>query len=205
MPGKKKGLANVGLGFRVHSGWAEVVAVKGPRSSLSVVDHRRLELADPAIKGSLQPFHAAAELILGAAEQLIKERADSTNALALQSLRQLIDDLCQRGYQATSSCILMASGRPLGSLESILVSHATIHSAEGEFFREAIRRASEACGLPVTGIREREIMTLGVAELGLPLEKIQYRMLELGRSIGPPWRQDEKLATLAGWLILGRA
>jgi hypothetical protein len=80
-----------------------------------------------------------------------------------------------------------------------------IHTAEGEFFREAIRHASEACRLPVTGIREREIHSAGAAEFGLPLETIQRRVLELGRSIGPPWRQDEKLAALAGWLTLARA
>src|SRR5690349_24426363 len=88
MPKKTTNLASVGLGFRVHSGWAAVVAVKGPASSPAVVDRRRIELADPAIRGSLQPFHAAAELDPAAAEELIKQRADSTNALALQSLRR---------------------------------------------------------------------------------------------------------------------
>lgn len=205
MPGKRKSLAIVGLGFRVHSGWAAVVAVKGPASSPSVVDRRRVKLADPAINGSLQPFHAAAELNLSAAEQLIKKLGGCTNALALQSLRQLIDDLLQQDYQAAGSCIIMPSGRSLGTFESVLASHAMIHAAEGEFFREAIRHASEDCGLPVTGIREREIHSVGAAELGLPAETIQHQLLELGRSIGPPWRQDEKLATLAGWLTLSRA
>ena len=80
-----------------------------------------------------------------------------------------------------------------------------IHTAEGEFFRAAIRSANETCGLPVTGIKECEILNRGVAELGLHLKEIQGRMLDLGRPIGPPWRQDEKLATLAGWLILAAA
>jgi len=202
MPNKTKSLASVGLGFRVHSGWAAVVAVKGPASSPAVVDRRRIELADPAIRGSLQPFHAAAELDPAAAEELIKKRTDSTNALALQSLRLLIDNLCQLGYQAIGSCILVGSGRPLGTLESILASHAMIHTAEGEFFRAAIRRANETYGLPVSGVKEREILNRGVSKLGLPLEEIQGRMLELGRPIGPRWRQDEKFAALAGWLIL---
>jgi hypothetical protein len=205
MPRKTNSLASVGLGFRVHSGWAAVVAVKGPARSPAVVDRRRIELADPAIGGSVQPFHAAAELDPAAAEELLKQRVDSTNTLALQSLRLLIDNLCQLGYQAIGSCILGSSGRPLGTLESILASHAMIHTAEGEFFRTAIRRASETSGLPVIGIKEREILNRGVAELGLPLEKIQGRILELGRPIGPPWRQDEKLATLAGWLIVAAA
>jgi len=197
--------AIVGLGFRAHSGWAAVVAVKGPANSPMVVDRRRIELADPAIRGSVQPFHAAAELNRAEAEEFIKQHANSTNALALQCVRQLIDDLCQQGYQAIGTCILAASGRPLGTLDSILASHPMIHTAEGEFFREAIRHASEACGLPVTRMKEREILSSGAAELGLRPEELQRRMLELGQPMGPPWRQDEKLATLAGWLILARA
>lgn len=172
MPKRAKSRVSVGLGFRVHSGWAAVVAVTGPASSPTVVDLRRIELADPAIRGSLQPFHAVAGLNLVAADEFIKRRADSTSVLALESLRRLINDLCQPGYQAIGSCIIVGSGRPLRTLESMLASHAMIHTAEGEFFREAIRRANETCGLPVTGIKEREILSRGAAELGLPLERI---------------------------------
>jgi len=60
-----------------------------------------LNWRNPAIKVSLQPFHAAAELSLAAAEQLIRKQADSTNTLALRSLHQLMNDLYQQGYQAT--------------------------------------------------------------------------------------------------------
>jgi len=205
MPKRAKGRANLGLGFRVHSGWAAVVTLTGPASSPTVVDRRRIEVADPAIRGSVQPFHTVARLDLEAAEAFIQRCAASTSALALQSIRRLVDDICQPDYHVIGSCILVGSGRPLGALESILASHALIHTAEGEFFRDAIRRANVACGLPVTDIREREILTCGVAELGLPLEAIQSQMLELGRTMGPPWRQDQKLATLAGWLVLARA
>jgi hypothetical protein len=74
MPKRAKSRASVGLGFRVHSGWAAVVAVTGPASSPTVVDRRGIELAEPAIRGSLQPFHEVAELNLVAAEEFIKER-----------------------------------------------------------------------------------------------------------------------------------
>jgi hypothetical protein len=150
MPKKMKSLASVGLGFCTRDGRG--CGSEGTASSPAVVDRRRIELADPAIRGSLQPFHVATELDPAAAEELIKQRADSRNALALQSSRRLIDNLCQLGYQAIGSSILVGSGRSLGTLESILASHAMIHTTEGEFFRAAIRRANETCGLPVTGI-----------------------------------------------------
>jgi hypothetical protein len=205
MPKKATSRVSIGLGFRVHSGWAAVVTVKDPAGSPTIVDRRRIELADPAIKGSVQPFHAVAALDLAAAQAFITRCTASTESLALQSMRRLINDVWRPDDLAIGSCILVGSGRPLGTLESILRSHALIHTAEGEFFRDGIRRANVACGLAVTDIREREIMSRAVAELGLRLEIIQKRTLELGRTIGPPWRQDEKLAALAGWLVLAKA
>jgi len=193
------------LGFRAHSGWAAVVAVSGPPDSPVVVDRRRIEIADPAIASSKQPFHAARELPLPLAEKLIQRCADSTQALAHGALLKMIQELRQMHCEVLGACILLSSGRPVGSLESTLASHAMIHTAEGEFFREALRGASEKCGVPVSGVKEREIFSRAAAELRLPRQALQQRMLEMGKSFGPPWRQEEKLAALAGWLILATA
>jgi len=86
----------------------------------------------------------------------------------------------------------------MGTLESILASHAMVQTAEGEFFRNVLRGASEASAIPVTGVKESEILGRSASELGLPAEELQRRTIEMGRLLGPPWRQDEKLATLAG-------
>ena len=197
--------AIVGLGFRAHSGWAAVVAVGGSVSSPMAIVRRRLELADPAIAGSMQPFHAAGELEFRKAEKLIQRCTESTNALARQALRDVIEDLRKMDYKAVGSCILLASGRSVGTLASILASHAMIHTAEGEFFRNALKYASEASAVPVTGVKEREILSRSAKELGLPAEELQPHTVEMSRPLGPPWRQDEKLATLAGWLVLASA
>ena len=78
-------------------------------------------------------------------------------------------------------------------LAATLKSHALIHTAEGEFFREVLVEASESCRIPVTKIREREIRDQ------------QSRISSLGKSLGPPWTQDEKLAALAAWNALSQA
>jgi hypothetical protein len=57
--------------------------------------------------------------------------------------------------------ILAASGRPLPPLESVLASHALIHTADGEHFREALAAASDGHRLPVTRIREKELLDAG--------------------------------------------
>ena len=45
-------------GFTVKSGWASTVLVTGSAASIQVIDSRRIELSDPAIPESRQPYHA---------------------------------------------------------------------------------------------------------------------------------------------------
>lgn len=190
------------LGFRVHSGWAAVVAVGGNPRAPVVVDRRRIELADHSIPGSVQPFHAGKGLDIKKAEKFLERCTESTDALAEAALRQMSAALSDKGLQVIGTCLVLPSGRPVGTLESTLASHAMIHTAEGEFFRQAIRRASEKSSVPVTGIKEREIFERASSDLGLSLKKLQQHIVEMGRVLGPPWGQDEKLAALAAWLVL---
>jgi hypothetical protein len=54
----------------------------------------------------------------------------------------------------------------------------------------------------VLEVRERELLARCASDLGLPADKLTRRLAEMGRALGPPWRQDEKFATLAAWLAL---
>jgi hypothetical protein len=170
------------LGIRSHSGWAVVVTATTSR----ILDRRRIEIADPAIPGSRQPFHAAEGLQFDRAEMLIRKCRESSLLLATFAIRALTACL---DYNVDGAAILFASGRPLPDLAAILRSHALIHTAEGEFFREVLVSACQQCGLQVMRIKERD----------LPDNPL---VTELGRSLGPPWRQDEKRASLAAWAAL---
>ncbi len=192
------------LGFRVHSGWAAAVALNGDLRAPIVLDRRRIELADSTLPGSVQPFHAAKTLHPKAAEELILRCRESTDSLAEAGLREMLDDLRRMNVRVVGGSILLASGRSTGSLESILTSHALIHTAEGEFFRDSLRRTMEKCSIPVSGIKERGLLNQASSELALPPEEIPLRAAEMGRPLGPPWREDEKLATIAAWLVLAR-
>jgi len=196
---------SVALGFRVHSGWAAVVAVAGLLRSPEVVDRRRIEIADPAIPGSKQPFHAAEGLPLKNAEALIGRCAASTRILARRAVRTLVLDLEKRGCAVIGAGILLASGKPVPALAVTLASHALIHTAEGVFFRNALIEASEHCNIPLTRVKERELFQCAASQLRVPAGELQRRVAEMGKLIGPPWRQDEKLAALVGCLVLAGA
>jgi len=193
------------LGVRAHSGWAALVVVAGPPASPAAIERRQLDLAIPGLSGAKQPYHAARQLALESAAQLVERSAAEAELRAEHGLRAAIDDLAAQGYEVAGYGVLLGSGRPLPPLAATLASHALVHSAEGELFRCALVRAGERCGLPVTAVRERELYTLGAVELGIPAAELQRRLAALGKSLGPPWRQDEKHAALVAWLALAAA
>jgi hypothetical protein len=193
------------LGFRAHSGWAVMVAVAGSPSKPIVLERHRIKIADASIPGSKQPYHAVEELGTEKAEALLRRYRDSSSRLATGALEAMVARLMQAGRRVIGTGIIFASGRSLPALEMTLRSHALIHTAEGEFFREVLVQASEHCGLPVTRVKEREAWDRGEASLRLSSEDLQKLISELGRSLGPPWTQDEKLASLAGWIAMAES
>jgi hypothetical protein len=195
-------MTKAAIGFRAHSGWAAMVVVTGDSRAVAVIERRRIELADPAVPGSVQPYHAAKPLELDAAVMHIERCIDQATLLAQRALGAVMNDLGKRGHAVSGCGILLASGRPLPSLAATLASHALIHTAEGELFRDALKHACEAAELPVTAVKEREAHERAAAALRISSNELQRRIAGMGRDIGPPWRQDEKLAATVAWLAL---
>ena len=133
---------------------------------------------------------------------MIAQCLNSSEGLAREAIEGTVDKLRQKGYRVSVSGLVRSSARPLPELASVLASHALIHTAEGEMFRDALTRASTHHGLTVMGVKERELFDRCASDLGMPTPEIESRLAELGRMLGPPWRQDEKFATLVAWLAL---
>ena len=190
------------LGFRVHSGWAALVAVAGSFPAPEILDQRRIEIADPHCAGSKQPYHAAERLKLEDAEKWIARCTESSTRLAEQCITSALQDLASRGFDVITCAVSDASGRPLPALAATLASHALIHTAEGEFFRNVIASVCAQYSLVVTRIKEKELLARASTSFALGPEKLQSVLSGLGRSLGPPWTQDQKFATLLACLAL---
>lgn len=193
------------IGVSVHSGWGAAVAIAGRLGAEEVLDHRRLVIIDPKIAGSVQPYHYVKEKEIHAAEKHLTRCASESGRLAFEALTRLSTELQERGFMLTSAAILLSSARPLPDLEEILASHALIHTAEGEFFRQAFRSAFEKLRIPVTGIRARDLNDSAVKAFGKAASEIQKRIDGMGRSLGAPWTKDEKTAALAAAIVLAGA
>jgi uncharacterized protein YifE (UPF0438 family) len=141
-------------------------------------------------------------MLLGQAREFIARMQAEARRLAYRAVRELASRAQEQGAKLTRCGLLLASGRALPTLEKILASHALIHTADGELFREALLHASARCGLRDFTIKERELLERAGQALRLKSTVLMDRVTELGRSFGAPWSQDEKFATIAAWLAL---
>lgn len=193
------------VGFRVHSGWSALVAVSIEKDEPVVLSRERVHLVGTFIYKFRQPYHTAERMPLEKARAFVDESLVEAKRLACGALRSTQKQLSNKGYELARGALLLASGRALPDLENILKSHALIHTADGEHFREALRHACAACGMRIASFKERELLDLGVKTLRTKREKLLRRLTELGTGLGSPWTQDEKYAALAAWLVLAEA
>ena len=190
------------LGVRMHSGWGVLVAVSGDADSLEVIDRRRIVTVEPGTLRANQPYHYAAELGAAEAEGHIAKCAAVTLRLTSAAIEEVMQELQGRDYGIVGCAVLLASGRPLPSLAKILASHPMIHTAEGEFFRDAVRKTCEQLKIPITAIPEREVDERAEKAFGKAASRVQQRIAGMGSLIGPPWTKDHKTAALAAAIIL---
>jgi hypothetical protein len=190
------------LGFRVHSGWTSLIALTLENNQPIILSRQRPHLVATFSYTFRQPYHTAEKMDLAEAQTFLDQQRDEARVLALSALRSAQTEVAQQGYKLTRAALLLACGRPLPELPKILASHSIIHTADGEFFREALLHACSRAKLAVTKIKDRELLATVSATLRRKPPALTRFINELGKPLGSPWTQDEKFATLAAWLAL---
>jgi hypothetical protein len=192
------------LGFAPHSGWAAVVVIGGTPARPLVLARERLELADASLEGAKQPYHHIEGLPLSAAAARLGAFRTSAASLATAGIRTLVETARAAGVEPAGAGILDSSGSAGGALEAILASHALIHTADGNHFREALAAACAALELPARRIRQRDLPGEAARALKRPPHALTATVTRLGRATGPPWGADQKGAALIAWVLLAR-
>ena len=186
------------LGFRVKSGWATAILVVGPVQSPRVLDRRVVELSDPGIPGSRQPYHGAR----GKLEQDGAKVAARLKVIQRVTERSVTDLL--KEYRDTG-CTIRSAGLAVGSQidpDSIKNPHIRAHALEGRLFRTVLEDALASCELQCSVVTERNAYSKAATALAQSQENLRQAVSGLGRSLGGPWRADEKMAALAAWMAL---
>lgn len=192
------------IGVRVHSGWSVLVAVSDHAGAPEIIERKHITMIDPTAAGAKQPFHFAEKLAITNAEKHISDCAAASELIATVSINSALNEFGMRNYKVAGCAMLLASGRALPALPDILASHALIHTAEGEFFRQVIKGAFENLGISVSGFRERDLYEQAGSVFGDAVPRVLQKISGLGRVIGPPWTKDEKSAALAAWMLLNK-
>lgn len=195
-------MTSAAVGFRAHSGWTAVVAVTVTKGVPSVLARQRLQLVETFSYRFRQPYHTAERMPADEGQAFISRVESESSRLAHRAICELQEDLHAQGFELKRCGLVLASGRTLPPLPQILASHALIHTADGELFRRAILRASAENGLRSATIKERELLSEASRVLRVNPGVLTRRIAGLGRPLGPPWSQDEKLAALVAWFAL---
>ena len=186
------------VGLRVKSGWATAVVLGGPPGAPFFLGRHFVELSDPKIPSSRQPYHADfATLQTNAA--IVRRLVGVVRQATQRSLSALVRESRMRGHT------LRGLGLVVGSVidpELISNEHIRAHAYEGRLFRMALERAASRRHLPCRIVLERSLFATAARELHVTDQEVRKVIATLGREAGRPWRTEEKAAAVAAWLVL---
>jgi hypothetical protein len=192
------------LGFAPHSGWAALVAIGLDQGEPRVLLRSRVEMFDPRRPESKQPYHAVEELAVADAARRLERWMATAQDMARAAIEEAVTRLAGEGWRVTAGGILDSSGRRGVSLEAILASHALIHTADGDHYREALTDGLERSGLRVSRVAAKGLDAMAASRLRRPAAGLPQAVKALGKQVGPPWGADQKSAALLAWMLLER-
>jgi hypothetical protein len=120
------------------------------------------------------------------AEKLVQRWADAALATVAAGFAELMTDVVAEGGRVAAVGIA-AVVRSVPALDAVLRSHQLLHLAEGQLAREVFAEAAARAGLGVHSLDPK----------GRHEPVAAQRTVALGRTAGPPWRKEHRLAALA--------
>jgi hypothetical protein len=194
--------APAALGFRLHTGWAALVAIGGVPGRFQVLLRRRIELLPRGDSVPRFVYHKAAELPQSEAVELVSRAEAASEESALTAVKEVLDHLGSLAVAVKAGGIPCSSKPVPTDLSAVLRSHPMIHTAEGVLFQRAVTSACQVCGLAVISVREREVWRNASTSWSLQEEEMRQQIDGLRKSVGAPWGADQKTAAAFALLAL---
>jgi hypothetical protein len=188
------------IGFRVKSGWAAAVLLAGPVAAPQVLDRRAIELCDPSLPDSRQPYHAARGTLQTDAA-VIKRLRTAIARAAQRSFTEMMHDYGGFGHRIGAAALVVGS---VIDPATVANPHIRAHALEGQLFRTVLEDAARSCALSCSVTLERDLYNRAAEGLRRSEDELKQVVAKLGKSLAGPWRADEKAACLAAWLALAR-
>lgn len=189
-------MRRIALGFRVKSGFAIAVALRGPAAAPSPIARRVVELSDPGVAESRQPYHHGFF-------------THETDSRAIAKRVHVVERCAKRSVAALLAAEAFTGCRDAALVVGSLIDPATVgnphiraHAREGELFRTVLQSALQSHGVRCDVIVEKQLSAKATALLKRRGADIARTVARFGKDIGGPWRADEKAASTAAWLAL---
>jgi hypothetical protein len=173
------------LGIVARTGSAVAVAVSGTPRRPDFAGRWQIELVPDDLPR--QPYHAAAQLAPDEAERLVRQVERAATDAAEDALGALADT---QPIAAIGMLVKPTAAAP-ATVADVVRSHAAMHAAEGELYRDALIAAAELLGVPVSAI------------VPDALPEAADHVKALGAKAGRPWRRGEKDAARCALVVLG--
>lgn len=189
------------LGFRVKSGWAAVVLLTDTAHSLQLSDVSRIELCDPELPETRQPYHAAMGKLETDSTKL-SQRERVVRSISQQSLTRLLKGYQQKGFRIVRAALVVGSQIDPANIAN---PHIRAHALEGQLFRSAVEQALQDHEIRTEVLPERGAYPIVAGRLKQSSDDVKRAIQDLGRSApakGRPWRAEQKLAALAALFAL---
>jgi hypothetical protein len=190
--------ARFALGFRVKSGYAIAVALRGSASKPDVLVRRLVALSDPAVAETRQPYHDGFYKQQDDPREIAR-RLKIVKRCAKQSVDALLGDACFAGLRCRGAGLVVGS---VIDPQKVANPHIRAHASEGQLFRTVLEEELSAHGVGCNVIVEKELAAKVAADLGQPDADIARAIAGFGKTLGGAWRADEKAACAAAWLAL---
>ena len=186
------------IAFRVKSGWATAVLLAGPIDAPVVLDAGIVYLSDPKVPDSKQPYHDGMYVARKGGPQLERLLA-SVAAYSQRSLATLLSKYVAAGYRLSEAGLVVGSDCDPAV---IMNPHIRVHAAEGRLFRTVIEQALTQRGIPSSTFVERMLLAHATRVLRRSPAQLKEVVARLRPAAAERWRAEEKVATIAAWLLL---
>ena len=189
----------IGIGLRAKTGRAIAVVLGGSIEAPVVLLKTEIKLVDPKVPGTAQPYHEVMDLSWEESQREVRRYAAAIERTAQKALAKLIEEQTSNRRKVVGAGIVGAPDRDLARIGN---PHIRAHAAEGVLFRQVLDLAAQANGLKWEAFSDRKFDETIAARLGAKHLRVKQSLSDLGRSVLPPWRADEKQAAMAAWLVL---
>jgi hypothetical protein len=189
---------NCALGFRVKSGYATAILVSGTQKSIDVIDCRIVELSDPEVPDTKQPYHVLEDRPSPTAEKEVQQLVKRVFQIGKASVTKLIREY-QKDHKIDKAFLVVGS---VIDPETIANSHIRAHALEGKLFRNALEEALKSNGISTETVVEKNCYSEAAKILKRSESELKQIVTELKTSNTPQWRSNEKTACLAAWLAI---